>query len=259
MDNVNQNLDPNYIPEELKTPYDIIELPSQGILYKNNKKSVKVEYLTAMDESILTSPNIASGNKVINILLERKVKDLDMDVSNLLSGDRTAIMVFLRVTAFGEEYKQMVFDSKLGEYVEGTINLSELKQKKLTVKSDENGEFEYVLPKSGKKITFTLLTGKDDEIVEIMDNEEQKRSPDGLSNKDLIRLEQQVKSIDGERNKIMISNILKKISILDSRSIRKYIDEITPGINFKTIARTDGGKSVSTFLRFGTDFWWPEL
>ena len=73
MDNVNQNLDPNYIPEELKTPYDIIELPSQGILYKNNKKSVKVEYLTAMDESILTSPNIASGNKVINILLERGV------------------------------------------------------------------------------------------------------------------------------------------------------------------------------------------
>jgi hypothetical protein len=71
MDNVNQNLDPNYIPEELKTPYDIIELPSQGILYKNNKKSVKVEYLTAMDESILTSPNIASGNKVINFIRKK--------------------------------------------------------------------------------------------------------------------------------------------------------------------------------------------
>jgi len=259
MDNVNQNLDPNYVPEELKTPYDVIELPSQGILYKNNKKSVKVEYLTAMDESILTSPNISSGNKIINILLERKVKELDMDVSDLLSGDRTAIMIFLRVTAFGEEYKQMVFDSELGEYVEGTINLSELKQKKLTVKSDEKGEFEFVLPKSGKKVTFTLLTGKDDEIVEMRDNEEQKRNPDGVSNKDLIRLEQQVKSIDGKRDKIMISNILKKISILDSRSLRKYIDEITPGIEFKTTARTDGRESVSTFLRFGTNFWWPEL
>ena len=62
MENIQQNLDPNYVPEEFKTPYDVIELPSQGILYKDNKKSVKVEYLTAMDESILTSPNISNGN-----------------------------------------------------------------------------------------------------------------------------------------------------------------------------------------------------
>ena len=33
MENTNQ-MDPNYVPEEFRTPYDIIELPSQGILYK---------------------------------------------------------------------------------------------------------------------------------------------------------------------------------------------------------------------------------
>jgi len=42
-------LSPDFVPEEYRTPYDIIELPSQGILYKNKVKSVKVEYLTAMD------------------------------------------------------------------------------------------------------------------------------------------------------------------------------------------------------------------
>jgi len=259
MDNVNQNLDPNYIPEDLKTPYDIIELPSQGLLYKNNKKSVKVEYLTAMDESILTSPNISSGNKIISILLQRKVKDLGMEVNDLLVGDRTAIMIYLRVTAFGEEYKQMVYDPKKEKYVESIIDLTKLEQKKLTVKPNEDGEFEFVLPKSNKKVTFTLLTGKDDEIVDLRDEEEQKRSSDGVSNKNLIRLEQQIKSIDGDRNKIMISNVLKKLPIIDSRSLRKYIDEITPGINFKTTARTQGGESLDTFLRFGVNFFWPEL
>lgn len=259
MDNVNQNLDPNYIPEDLKTPYDIIELPSQGLLYKNNKKSVKVEYLTAMDESILTSPNISSGNKIISILLQRKVKDLGMEVNDLLVGDRTAIMIYLRVTAFGEEYKQMVYDPNKEKYVEAIIDLTKLEQKKLTVKPNEDGEFEFVLPKSNKKVTFTLLTGKDDEIVDLRDEEEQKRSSDGISNKNLIRLEQQIKSIDGDRNKIMISNLLKKLPIIDSRSLRKYIDEITPGINFKTTARTQGGESLDTFLRFGVNFFWPEL
>lgn len=259
MDNVNQNLDPNYIPEDLKTPYDIIELPSQGLLYKNNKKSVKVEYLTAMDESILTSPNISSGNKIISILLQRKVKDLGMEVNDLLVGDRTAIMIYLRVTAFGEEYKQMVYNPNKEKYDEAIIDLTKLEQKKLTVKPNEDGEFEFILPKSNKKVTFTLLTGKDDEIVDLRDEEEQKRSSDGVSNKNLIRLEQQIKSIDGDRNKIMISNVLKKLPIIDSRSLRKYIDKITPGINFKTTARTQGGESLDTFLRFGVNFFWPEL
>jgi hypothetical protein len=259
MDNINQNLDPNYIPEDLKTPYDIIELPSQGLLYKNNKKSVKVEYLTAMDESILTSPNISSGNKIISILLQRKVKDLGMEVNDLLVGDRTAIMIYLRVTAFGEEYKQMVYNPNKEKYVEAIIDLTKLEQKKLSVKPNEDGEFEFILPKTNKKVTFTLLTGKDDEIVDLRDEEEQKRSSDGVSNKNLIRLEQQIKSIDGDRNKIMISNVLKKLPIIDSRSLRKYIDEITPGINFKTTARTQGGESLDTFLRFGVNFFWPEL
>lgn len=256
---VENELSPDFIPEEYRTPYDIIELPSQGILYRNNKKSVKVEYLTAMDETILTSPNISNGGKIIDILIKRKVKDLGFDPSDLLIGDRTALMIFLRVTAFGEDYTQLVFNSKSGEFEEGVINLSSLKQKKLTIRPDENGEFEFLLPKSNKKVTFSLLTGKDEEIIDIREKEDLKRNPDGVSNKLIFTLEQQIKSIDGERDKIKISNILKKIPIIDSRSLRKYIEEVTPGLDFKTIARTQGGESLDTFLRFNTTFFWPEL
>ena len=34
-------------------PHDVVQLPSQGIFYKNKKKSIKVGYLTASDENIL--------------------------------------------------------------------------------------------------------------------------------------------------------------------------------------------------------------
>ena len=258
MENTNQ-MDPNHVPEEFRTPYDVIELPSQGILYKNNVKTVKVEYLTAMDESILSSPNISSGNKIIDILLKRKVKDLNFDISDLTIGDRTAIMLFLRTTAFGEEYTQLVWDDKKSELVEGVINLSELKQKKLIIKPDENGEFEFLLPKSNKKVTFTIITGKDEEIIEMRDEEFKKRSVDGESNKIMFIMEQQVKSIDGERDKLKISNLLKRMTIIDSRTLRKYIDNMTPGMDFETTARTHGGGSVTTFLRFNTSFFWPEF
>ena len=65
----NNILSPDYVPEELTTPYDILELPSQGILYSSKKSSVNVEYLTALDETTLTSPNIIANNKVIDTLL----------------------------------------------------------------------------------------------------------------------------------------------------------------------------------------------
>jgi hypothetical protein len=258
-DNQLNQLSPNYVPEEYRTPYDVLELPSQGILYKNNKKTVKVEYLTAMDESILTSPNISSGSKVIDILLKRKVKDLGFDVEDLLSGDRTALMMFLRVTSFGEEYKQLVFDVDVNDFVEATIDLTQMEQKKLSIKPNELGEFEFKLPKTNKMVTFTLLTGRDEEIIDQKENEFLKRNSEGVSNKIIFTLEQQVKSIDGERDKIKISNIIKKLPIIDSRSLRKYIEKITPGINLKTTARTDGGKSLDTFLRFGSNFFYPEL
>ena len=105
-------MDPNFVPEEYKVPYDVIELPSQGLLYPNKKSKVKVEFLTAYDENILTSPNIMASGKLIDVLIERKVKDLGFDHNLLLEGDRMAIILFLRVTAFGEIYIQPVIDPK---------------------------------------------------------------------------------------------------------------------------------------------------
>ena len=43
--------------------YDVVELPSRGIHYPSKKKSVRVAYLTAADENILSAPNlIANAN-----------------------------------------------------------------------------------------------------------------------------------------------------------------------------------------------------
>tara|TARA_Y100000310_G_C20685615_1_gene818744 strand:- start:2665 stop:3441 length:777 start_codon:yes stop_codon:yes gene_type:complete len=255
----NNILSPEFVPEELSTPYDILELPSQGILYPNKKKSIKVEYLTALDETILTSPNIIANNKVIDTLLERKVKDLGFDHLDLIEGDRTAIIIFLRATGFGEEYKQLIYNPETDDYEEGTINLSELTHKKLTVNPDENGLFDYELPISKNKVKFKFLTGRDEKIIEDQDNELMKRNNTDISTRLLIKLERQVMSINGETDKIKISNLLKKLKIMDSRSLRKYIEELEPGINMSVNARTRGGESVPTFLTFNRSFFWPEL
>ena len=49
------------------------------------------------------------------------------------------------------------------------------------------------------------------------------------------------------------------LKIMDTRSLTKYIEEITPGIDLNTVARTQGGESAPTFLKFNRSFFWPEL
>lgn len=250
-------MNPNFVPDEYKVPFDVIELPSQGLLYKNKKASVKVEYLTAFDENILTSPNLLNNGKVLDVLLERKVKDLGFDPKELLNGDRIAILLYLRTTGLGNEYNQMVFN-KEGELVDGIIDLASLKTKKLEVTPDENNEFDFILPNSNKKIKFRLLTAKDDDEINEIDKKALEKNK-GISTLQTLRLERSIMEIDGDRDKMKISHTIKLLNLIDIRKLNKYITDIEPGIDFKTEARTQGGESVDCFLRMGRSFWYPEI
>jgi len=251
-------MDPNYVPAEYAVPYDILDLPSQGILYPNKKSTVKVEYLTAFDETVLSSPNISGGGKLMDILLERKIKDLGFDPLDLLISDRTAILLFLRITAFGPEYKQIVVNDK-SELTEGTLDLSSLKQKKLEVNPGKDGCFDYILPTSKKLVKFKFLTGRDEKEIGVLDENYMSKNNTDISNKMFFRLEKQIQSIDGETDKIKLSNMVKTLTIIDSRSLKKYMSEIEPGIDFETTARIRGGGSAGCFLRFNSSFFFPKL
>ena len=75
--------------------YDVVELPSRGIMYPNRTKSVKVAYLTAADENILSSPNLIASGEVINELLKRKVLTKEVAIEDMVEEDRQAILLSL--------------------------------------------------------------------------------------------------------------------------------------------------------------------
>ena len=63
--------------------YDVVELPSRGIHYQNKKKSLRVAYLTAVDENILSAQNLIATNGVVDELLKRKVLDREITPEEL--------------------------------------------------------------------------------------------------------------------------------------------------------------------------------
>lgn len=238
--------------ENIQIPYDIVQLPSDGLLYPNKQNKVKIEYLTAMDESILTSINLASQGLTFEVLLGRKIKDLEFDHLDLLRGDRLALLVWLRSTGYGTDYPIRVYSEKEDRMVDVTFDLSTLKTKPISAKPDENGEFDIILPVSKKHVKFKLLTGNDEKELSRKDEEWIKRGNE--SDRGRFILEQQIVEIDGKRDIVEILKEIPKLPLRDSLEFKKYSTSIEPGLDFNVTVETPGGESIKTFLNIRSDF-----
>jgi hypothetical protein len=241
-------------------PFDVIDLPSKGYFYPNKKNSLRVGYLTAADENILTSPNLIQSGKVIDVLLRKKIKDRDVDVTKLLPGDRTAVMLFLRATGYGKEYPIMLTDPITGEEFEYIVDLSTLPIKEINEIPDSNGEFIFELPRSKKNIKVRLLTPEDEK--EINDIEEKRKVAYGqnyISTRLTMRLERAIIEINGERNKTQIAEYIQQMPAFDSLMVRSFLIKIEPGIDTQIKVKAPSGEYIQTNIPFGPNFFWPKL
>jgi hypothetical protein len=152
--------------------YDIIPLPSKGECDPNKQDRIAVSYLTAMDENIIVSPNLYRDNLVLDIILNEKIRDPEIDPDDLLDGDRDAIILFLRASAYGNMYSVSATDPDTKKTFETQIDLSKLKYKEFNLVGDENGYFDYELPVTKDKIKFKFLTHKDYKNLAMLDEVE---------------------------------------------------------------------------------------
>ena len=142
--------------------YDIIPLPSNGQCYKHKKSRVPVAYLTASDENLIASPNMYRDGKLLDIILQRKILDKDFKVEELCSGDRDAIILWLRATSYGEDFPIVTTNPNNGKQYNVSVNLSEFKYFDFDLKSNDNAEFEFTTS-NGDKIGFKFLSRSDED------------------------------------------------------------------------------------------------
>ena len=160
------NNDFNSIDDDMN--YDIISLPSNGQCYRHKTERLPVGYLTAYDENFITSPNLYKDGLIIDFLLKHKVKNNNIKLDELVSGDVDAIILFLRATSYGAEFPIVVRDPESGEQIETTIDLMSLTYKEFKLVGDENGYFDYELPQSKDKIKFKFLTRNDEKKLRLL-------------------------------------------------------------------------------------------
>ena len=83
-----------------KFPTEVIELPSQGLLYEKDSPlasgKIEMKYMTAREEDILTNQSYINKGTVIDKLLEALIVT-KVNYDDLLIGDKNALLVAARI------------------------------------------------------------------------------------------------------------------------------------------------------------------
>jgi hypothetical protein len=169
-------------------------------------------------------------------------------------------MIWLRATGYGEIYPVKLTDPESGVEFEYDLDLSTLKTKELPegIEPDENGEFSFELPRSKKKIKFTLLTVGDERSIVTRSEKYEKAPQSQISNTLTYRLHQQIKEIDGNRDPNFIQQFVNVMPALDSLKFREYSDKIEPGIDMTAEVEGPTG-SFQAPIALGLNFFWPNV
>jgi len=244
--------------EENKFPSEVIDLPSGGKLYPKEHPcsdgKIEIKYMTAREEDILTSQNLIKKGVVIDKLLDSLILTQGVSQEDLILGDKNAVMVAARILAYGPEYVCDIPNPE-GGTVTKTFNLADCPFKTLPKDIKEN-KFEVNLPISKKKVTFKLLTGKDETII----NEELKSSKklgSEVSPELTTRLRHTITSVDGDESQAIINNFVTNLLARDSMFLRKQIKNITPDIELAQEIEI-GGETVKVNIPMTVGFFWPE-
>lgn len=241
-------------------PHDVLQLPSRGLYYLNKKAQVRVAYLNASDENVLTSMNLMESGEMFNILLDRKVLERDLRASQMLDGDRVAVLFFLRATGYGTEFPLKLTDPITKKPFDWVVDLSKIPVKEDLLIPDENGEMEFILPTSNQICKFRFLSGgENNKLIKDDDDRMSKMGQNAYSTLITSRLSAQIQEIDGIRDKGKIAQYVERMSVKDSAPLRKYIVKHEPGLDLKVEVVAPSQARFQAGITISSEFFWPYL
>jgi len=251
---------------EYDFPVELVALPSEGKGYplENPLSSgtIELKYMTAKEEDILASPNLIKKGVVLDKLFESVVVQKDVNIDDILIGDKNAILLATRVLGYGPEYITEVTDPYTGLAQKVTIDLSKIQTKDIDLsKLNRENRYEFVTPIGKDKIIFKLLTHKD-EVAITADIEAMNRlnkNKGGASSDLSTRLRYMIISVNDNTDAGFINKwIMNSFLARDSRAFRTYVSEISPDVDLTFEFTSDlTGETEALSIPFGAGFFYP--
>jgi len=250
-------------------PRFLAPLPSRGLVYPigsplHGKDSIELYAMTAEQEDILMNKVYMKKGTVLTELIKSCLVDRTIDVSTLISGDRNALMVAIRASGYGVDYKTEIVCPRCELKQDFLVMLDQLEEKALEIEPVSPGSnlFEYTLPMTQKVVQFKFLTTVEEEEI-VATNELRKKR--GLPTDDHVVTNQlfyHIVSIDGKTDKKFITDFIRYMPARDSLELSMYIEEKDPSIdmtaNFICVSKScEHEERVG--IPIGLSFFWRRL
>jgi hypothetical protein len=249
------------------TDYRPMTLPSRGYLYPKGHQcasgSIFIRPMRSEEEEIIFNTALLKSGEGLEMILKRCVMvSQDMRLTaplDLLSQDRTAILIFLR-GLLDTIYQAQFTCERCGHAFEVNIDLDNDLDCLYCENPDIREPFQTVLPQSGLIVEYRLPRGRDD--LAIMNHIEDRKKKRGMRAKEdglTFKLMQLVTGIQGCVNQGQREQVIKMITTKDLNHIRHQIDYPPFGVDTAlTVECPKCNAENKTRLPINMDFFSPQ-
>ena len=218
------------------THYEEVLLPSKGRFYDGTDGPtngiVNIRPMTGEEEQILATPRFVKKGTAINMIFSKCIRE-NIKSENLLSQDRTYLLIYLRGISYGTDYEVQVRCPDTDKQFSTTIDLDTLVINRCPDDYAAN-DLSGVLPKSGLKFSYRLSKGKDESDLQEYRERKLKAFGDNASDDTLLyRTAQLLNNIETITSKDELKVVIKNLPIQDVNYLRNLVNDPPFGIQTK--------------------------
>ena len=246
-------------------PTDFVGLPSEGKFYPeghalHKKDEIEIRQMTAKDEDILTSAALLKKGLAVERLIEGLILDKTINVNELLVGDKNAIMMRARISAYGNVYETKVKCPFCETHNEHAFDLEEIKAKSSQTdnlaKPTKNGTFVIELPISKVKAEVRFLSGKDE--TDLLAYTQKRKQYNLLDSSVTDQMRTFIVSLNEVSDKSQIAEFVDNMPAKDSRYLRTTYSNLVPNIDLTQNVKCESCYAeIEMEVPFTTEFFWP--
>jgi hypothetical protein len=210
--------------------WEIFELPSKGKFYDNIPEKLHIRAMTGEEEQILATPRWVRRGKAIDMIFQRCIQE-NIRTEDLLSVDRTHLLIFLRGISYTPEYDVEIKCPACTIKFSTVIDLNDLEVDGCPDDFDDE-TLSGTLPTSGFNYSYRLATGADEQ--EISNYRERRIQQWGDQSEDdtlLYRTALLLEDVEGVTQKKELALLLKRLPINDVAHLRNEINEPPFGVD----------------------------
>ena len=246
-------------------PTEFVDLPTKGHFYPaghplHTKEEVEIKLMTAKEEDMLVNKSLLKKGIALDRMLQSLIVTPSLRVEHLCVGDKNALIVASRISAYGSEYNTKVRCPSCNVTSEFSFDLED---KKIRSPEDidyaaaqttisERGTFIFNLPKTKAVVEVRLLTGADEKrLLQVSKKNKNEFAITDQFNAFIV-------SINGVEDRNLIKQYIDLLPAYDSKYLRDNYSKIVPNVDLTQFFECfECGHSQDMEVPFTTEFFWP--